>query len=174
MNNITSPTVNKTSEMEEISQSKKICHNIALEIIEKLKTDKSEEVIMYEFNDKTSLAYYSIVATSMSNRHASALGERIFDEISKKYNIQAKINGANTGNWVLVDLDGVILHIFSPFYREAYSIEKMWYELGFVASREGELPEYFSKKNINLADVGELILKESADKDFYHDEKLYS
>ena len=68
-----------------------------------------------------------IIASGTSDRHTSSLAQNLVKNVKEKLNYNhVSVEGASEGNWVLVDIGNVIVHIFKPEYREMYNLEKMW------------------------------------------------
>jgi ribosome-associated protein len=92
-----------------------------------LEDGKAQDVVTIDLEGKTDIADYMIIASGTSDRHASFLAQSLAKNIKEKLNYPyVSIEGASEGNWVLVDIGGVIVHIFKPGYREMYNLEKMW------------------------------------------------
>ncbi|MDZ5761498.1 ribosome silencing factor [Lyticum sinuosum] len=140
--------------------NKEFCYNIVNDICTKLDMEKAEEIISYEFNDNTSIAYYGIVASGISPRHVIALSNKIVDDINTKYLISAETSGQSKGNWVVIYFGEIIVHIFEPRYREAYNIEKMWYDLKFIERKIGDYPKYFEKDKKEFIDPVDLLIRD--------------
>ena len=87
---------------------------------------KTENISIIDIKNKTSIADYFVIATCRSSRHADATANAI--------TVQLKNIGVNcpspTGrpqcDWVIVDIDSVIVHLFKSEIRELYSLEKLW------------------------------------------------
>ncbi len=67
-----------------------------------------------------------IIATGTSNRHVSALCEKVITEIKSQKGIYARTEGLNNSDWVLIDFGDVIVHIFRQEVREFYQLERIW------------------------------------------------
>lgn len=68
-----------------------------------------------------------IIASGTSDRHTSSLAQSLVKNVKEKLNYtRVSVEGAAEGNWVLVDIGDVIVHIFKPEFREMYNLEKMW------------------------------------------------
>lgn len=91
-----------------------------------LEDGKAENVVTIDLAGKTSFADHMIVCSGQSQRQVSALADRLVDSLKEsKYRISG-MEGYESGNWVLVDLGDVIVHIFRNEIREIYNLEKMW------------------------------------------------
>jgi len=75
---------------------------------------------------KTSIADRMIIATGGSARQVAALADRLVRELKDSGHKTLGIEGLAQGDWVLVDLGDVIVHLFRGEIRELYNLEKMW------------------------------------------------
>ena len=95
-------------------------------VINSLEDHKAKNVHVIDVRDRTSITDCMIICTGNTKRHVIALAENIITD-SKKNGIQPfGIEGKDVGEWVLVDLGDVIVHIMLPETREFYSLEKIW------------------------------------------------
>jgi len=97
------------------------------DIAEKILNDgKAENIISISLEGKSSIADYMIIATGTSNRHVIALSNQINIKL-KNLGFQIySIEGQRDGNWVLVDVGDVIIHLFKSEVRDYYNLDKMW------------------------------------------------
>ncbi len=87
---------------------------------------KAENVIVFEVSKLTSISDYMIIASGRSNRQVSALADKVI-EAAKQNKIQPLgVEGKTDGEWVLVDLGDIIVHLMHPETREYYQLEKLW------------------------------------------------
>ncbi len=103
-------------------------------ILSSLDEDKAEDVTQIDLRGKTSIGDYMVVASGRSTRQVAAMSEKLTEKLKQDFGISCKVEGKNTGDWVLIDTGDVIVHIFRPEVREFYQIEKMWLPAGAVAS----------------------------------------
>ncbi len=75
---------------------------------------------------KTSLADIMVVASGRSQRHVSAIAERLIERLKEEGVRDTRVEGMPLCDWVLVDVGDVIVHVFRPEAREFYNLEKMW------------------------------------------------
>jgi ribosome-associated protein len=73
-----------------------------------------------------------VIATGRSNVHVGAIADRLLKAF-KNRGLAARIEGLPHGDWVLLDANDAIVHIFRPEVRKFYNLEKMW-----GADRPGE------------------------------------
>jgi len=79
---------------------------------------------------KTSIGDYMVIASGRSSRQVAAMSEKLMDRLKQDFNRLSKVEGKETGDWVLIDTGDVIVHIFRPEMREFYQLEKMWMPQG--------------------------------------------
>ena len=102
-----------------------------LEIILKVLDDrKAEDVNVIELTD-SSIADTFVVATGTSVIQTKALADYIEEELEKNnYSLLSK-EGLREGEWILMDADDIIIHIFTGKQREIYGIDDLWQEESF-------------------------------------------
>lgn len=96
-------------------------------VLKSLDENKAEDVLHIDLQGKSTIADFMIVASGTSSRHVVSLAQKAMEEVSKNYQgRRQRAEGMTEGDWVLVDFQDVILHVFRPEVREFYSLEKMW------------------------------------------------
>lgn len=91
----------------------------------KLDDKKAVAINALKVGDLTSLTEYFLIATATSTTHVRALAEEV-EEILKENGVEPHhIEGKTTG-WIVLDYEGVIVHIFTPHEREFYNLDRMW------------------------------------------------
>ena len=98
-------------------------------ILTSLKNDKAEDIVQIDLRGKSSIGDYMIIASGRSSRQVTAISEKLVDNIKKDFGRSSKVEGKNSGDWVLIDTGDVIVHVFRPEVREFYQLEKMWQPL---------------------------------------------
>ena len=94
-------------------------------VVDTLDNNKAEDIVSIDLRGKTSLADHMIICTGRSSRQVSALANKV-DEILSQYDYKSRMEGRETGDWVVVDAGDIVVHIFRPEVREFYKLEKMW------------------------------------------------
>lgn len=95
-------------------------------ILASLEDDKAEEVVRIDLRGKSEMGDWMVIATGRSSRQVGAIAEKLMDRIKAEFGVISKVEGKDTGDWVLVDTGDVIVHVFRPEVREFYQLEKMW------------------------------------------------
>lgn len=94
-------------------------------ILSKLEDKKAENIRIFDTKDLYT-ASYIILANGRSIKNVSALAEYISCEIKKKLGVNVALEGLNHSNWVVLDMQSVMLHIFHPETRSYYNIDDLF------------------------------------------------
>ena len=95
-------------------------------ILKSLEEDKAEDVVQIDLRGKTAIGDFMVICSGRSTRQVAAISEKLAQRIKDDFGRVAKIEGKDTGDWVLIDTGDVIVHVFRPEVREFYQLEKMW------------------------------------------------
>jgi ribosome-associated protein len=99
-------------------------------ILSSLDDDKAEDVVQIDLRGKTTIADYMVIASGRSTRQVAAMAEKLVERLKDAFGRTSKVEGKDTGDWVLIDTGDVIVHIFRPEVRDFYQLEKMWQPAG--------------------------------------------
>jgi len=91
-----------------------------------LSKNKAKEITVIDLKKKTSIADYMIICTGTSNRHITALSNYLNEDLKKLNLNMLNIEGRKNGDWIIVDIGDIIIHLFRGEVREYYNLEKMW------------------------------------------------
>lgn len=103
-------------------------------ILEELDDDKAEDVVTIPLAGKSDIADHMIVASGRSQRHVSAMADKIARRLKDAGFGRAHIEGAAAADWVLIDAGDIIVHLFRPEVRSFYNLERVWSEAAHSAS----------------------------------------
>ncbi|MEL6640267.1 MAG: ribosome silencing factor [Pseudomonadota bacterium] len=95
-------------------------------ILKSLDDDKGEDIVQINLRGKSEMGDYMVIASGRSTRQVSAMAEKMTEKLKAEFGVMSKVEGKDTGDWVLIDTGDVIVHIFRPEVREFYQLEKMW------------------------------------------------
>lgn len=87
---------------------------------------KAIDLITIDIRDLTTLADTMIICTGRSNRHVKSLAEHVVEKAKQAQHSYIKIEGEKEGEWVIVDLADVIVHVMLPTTRAFYNLEDLW------------------------------------------------
>lgn len=97
--------------------------DLALKTLEDM---KARDIAVLDVRGKTSITDIMIVASGTSDRHVKALANAVSVEAKQAGEPPLGVEGVNDGEWALVDLNGVVVHIMQPKVRDYYQIERLW------------------------------------------------
>jgi len=106
------------------------------QVLASLDDDKAEEVVQIDLRGRSDIADYMVICSGRSTRQVATIAEKLVDRLKDALGLICKIEGKETGDWVLIDAGDVIVHVFRPEVREFYQLEKMWRPGGHMAVRE--------------------------------------
>jgi ribosome-associated protein len=95
-------------------------------VLQSLESNKADEVIPIALKGKSEMADYMVIASGRSSRQVIAMAEKLSDQVKADLGRLCRMEGKQTGDWVLIDCGDVVVHIFRPEVREFYQLEKMW------------------------------------------------
>jgi ribosome-associated protein len=87
---------------------------------------KAEDVVALDVAALSSFADVFVVCTGRSDRQVRAIADSVEKAAKQAGEPPLGIEGYAEGRWVLIDLDDVIVHVFTPDNREHYDIERLW------------------------------------------------
>jgi len=99
-------------------------------VLASLDDDKAEELVQIDLRGRSDVADYMVICSGRSSRQVSSISEKLADRLRQTFGIAAKMEGRETGDWVLIDGGDVIVHVFRPEVRDFYQLEKMWMPTG--------------------------------------------
>ena len=95
-------------------------------VLESLEDSKAEDIVTINIAGKSALGDYMVVVSGRSSRHVMAISDHLMSDLKDAGLGNARVEGLETGDWVLIDNGDIIIHVFRPEIREFYNIEKMW------------------------------------------------
>lgn len=105
-----------------------------------LDSKKAEELVAIRVKDLTILAEYFIIANGTSNTQVKMLADEVEYKLGEMGIKPHKVEGYQSGNWIVLDYIDVVVHIFLTETREFYSLERLWAD-GDVLNTETILGE---------------------------------
>lgn len=94
--------------------------------VDALEDVKAKDIDVINTTKLTSLFDRIIVASGDSNRHVRALARSVHDQVKEVGGHIIGIEGEDGGEWVLVDLGDIVVHVMQPAVRAYYNIEELW------------------------------------------------
>ncbi len=79
-----------------------------------------------DLRGRAAKADHMVIASGRNARQVASIAEKLVERLKAQTGQSARVEGKDTGDWVLIDTDDVIVHVFRPEVREFYQLEKMW------------------------------------------------
>jgi ribosome-associated protein len=95
-------------------------------VINALADMKALEVKVLDVRGLTDIADYMVIASGTSDRHVRSVAQRVVERTKEAGFRPHGVEGQQDGDWVLIDLSEMIVHVMLPRVREFYGLEKLW------------------------------------------------
>ena len=95
-------------------------------VISTLEDMKAEDILVLDVKDKTSVTDWIIVASGSSSRHVKSIANNVSSVAKENGANPLGCEGQEDGEWVLVDLGDLIVHVMQRQAREYYDLESLW------------------------------------------------
>lgn len=99
---------------------------LAKTAVSALEDIKGRDIVVFNVRKMTALFDKVIIVSGDSNRQVRALANNVCEEVKKAGGRVFGSEGEQTGEWVLVDLGAVIVHVMQPAIRQYYNLEEIW------------------------------------------------
>lgn len=87
---------------------------------------KAKDIEVLNTSKLSALFDRIIIATGDSNRHVKSLARNVHDKVKEAGGQVIGIEGEESGEWVLVDLGDIVVHVMQPAVRAYYNLEELW------------------------------------------------
>lgn len=95
-------------------------------VVEALEEKKAKDILALDVRNITSLFDYVVIASGDSNRQTNALARNVQDRLKELGAKVYGVEGEQSGEWVLVDLGDIVVHVMQPTVRQYYNLEELW------------------------------------------------
>ncbi|EGA92141.1 ribosome silencing factor [[Clostridium] symbiosum] len=102
--------------------------------VKALEDKKGEDIRIIDIRDVSILADYFIIANGNNASQVQAMVDSVEEELLKEGHEYRHIEGYNTANWILMDYNDIIVHVFSREDRLFYDLERIWRDGKQIAS----------------------------------------
>ena len=95
-------------------------------VVDALEDVKAHDIKIFNTSELSDMFERVVVASGTSNRQTRALASSVVEKVKEAGGDIVSVEGEDTGEWVLVDCNEVIVHIMQPAYRAYYNLEELW------------------------------------------------
>lgn len=95
-------------------------------VLEKIDDLKARDVQTFDVSEFSSITDYMVICSGNSKKHVQSIAEHTALEAKAADEPPLGVEGMETGEWVLVDMGPVVLHVMQEGTREFYQLEKLW------------------------------------------------
>ncbi|KAK9879706.1 hypothetical protein WA026_006766 [Henosepilachna vigintioctopunctata] len=124
------PETEETSVYEGLNLNRGLTGVFDIEdLVDVLKRENGQDILVVEIPKEISYADYICLVSCKSQRHMQAIAQlvrRVYKMKRKKGDVVPKLEGANSSDWLALDLGNIALHIFSTKAREYYDLDSLW------------------------------------------------
>ena len=121
--------------------------------VEALSDKKAEDIKILDIGKISPIADYFIIANGLNRNQVQAMSDNVDDELTKAGYVIKQLEGYSTGNWILMDYNDIIVHIFSEEDRHFYNLEKVWssqYNIDSIWLNEKLVNNEINKTHIHI------------------------
>ena len=95
-------------------------------VLRSLDDDQAVEVVSIPLGGKSNIADFMVIASGRSSRQVASMAQKLQERIKQELRRNVRVEGLPVADWVLIDADDVIVHLFRPEVRTFYNLERMW------------------------------------------------
>jgi len=95
-------------------------------VMRSLDDDQALDIVSIPLAGKSSIADHMVIASGRSTRQVASMANKLADRLKQDHGKLVRIEGLPTADWVLIDADDIIVHLFRPEVRTFYNLERMW------------------------------------------------
>jgi ribosome-associated protein len=107
----------------QLEKAKELAEKISIILDDK----KARSIKIIETNKQTIIADYFVIATGTSSTHIRSLAGEVEFQLKEQSNKEpSRTSGKESNDWIIIDYDSVLVHIFNSEARDYYKLEKLW------------------------------------------------
>jgi ribosome-associated protein len=100
--------------------------SLKIVVLDALDGMKALDVKFLDVRGLTDIADFMVIASGTSDRHVRSVAQRVVEKAKEAGFRPHGVEGQQDGDWVLIDLNEMIVHVMLPRVREFYGLEKLW------------------------------------------------
>ncbi len=125
-----------TTDLDVVNSDANYLEVMKIAVVDAIEDIKGFDITVMDVRKLTSMTSYMIVASATSSRQAKSIADNVREKLKEKgYSIRGT-EGEKEGEWVLVDLNDIVVHIMVPTTRAYYNLEQLW---GEAENRRGHI-----------------------------------
>lgn len=125
-----------TIDVNKVNSDATYLETMKVAVVDAIEDIKGFDITVMDVRKLTSMTSYMIVASATSSRQAKAVADNVREKLKEKGYAIRGTEGEKEGEWVLVDLNDIVVHIMVPTTRAYYNLEQLW---GEAESRRGHI-----------------------------------
>jgi ribosome-associated protein len=118
--------LNKAAQPAEGASVNPTANQLHAWVLETLEEAKAQDVKSIELTGENPLTDYLVIASGSSTRHVKSMAERLVEMAKARGVPPLGVEGEREAQWILVDLNDIIVHLMLPQARAFYNLEKLW------------------------------------------------
>ncbi|MEM9027492.1 MAG: ribosome silencing factor [Pseudomonadota bacterium] len=91
-----------------------------------LEDAKAEDTVVIDLEGRSPVGDFMVITSGRSQRHVGAIADQVQKKLKEFGFGNARIEGQDNCDWVLVDIGDIVVHVFRPEVRDFYNLEKLW------------------------------------------------
>ena len=95
-------------------------------VLKSLDDDQAVDLVSIPLEGKSNIADHMVIASGRSTRQVASMATKLAERIKAERGRAPRLEGLPAADWVLIDADDVIVHLFRPEVRSFYNLERMW------------------------------------------------
>ncbi|GAA6183224.1 MULTISPECIES: ribosome silencing factor [Aliiglaciecola] len=95
-------------------------------VIDKIEDLKARDIVDIDVKGKSTVTDTMLVCSGNSKRHVASIAQNVVYETKKAGHPPLSVEGQAEGEWVLVDLGEIVVHVMQDQTRDFYQLEKLW------------------------------------------------
>jgi ribosome-associated protein len=109
-----------------MTQAKMLSEALVKLAIDALEEIKAQDITTIDVRGKTSITDFMLIASGTSSRHVKSLVDNVLEKAKEQGVRPLGSEGLDSGEWALLDLGDVVVHVMLPTARQFYDLERLW------------------------------------------------
>jgi len=109
-----------------MTNAKMLSEDLVKLAISALEEIKAQDITTIDVRGKTSITDFMLIASGTSSRHVKSLVDNVLEKVKEQGVRPIGTEGMDTGEWALLDLGDIVVHVMLPTARQFYDLERLW------------------------------------------------